>query len=51
MAATPSPIPSPLAGAGLTPLAPGDVDMAKEARLASMVCSIENKDECVMCGS
>jgi hypothetical protein len=27
------------------------VDMDKEAQLAAMVCSIDNKDECLMCGS
>ena len=26
-------------------------DTAAEARLAAMVCSLENKDECLMCGS
>lgn len=32
------------------PSAPED-DAAREARLAAMVCSLENKDECLMCGS
>lgn len=26
-------------------------DEAAEQRLAAMVCSLENKDECLMCGS
>ena len=26
-------------------------DAEAEARLAAMVCSLENKDECLMCGS
>ena len=26
-------------------------DDASEQRLAAMVCSLENKDECLMCGS
>ena len=26
-------------------------DAVREARLAAMVCSLENKDECLMCGS
>ena len=29
----------------------GDDDAAREARLAAMVCSLENKDDCLMCGS
>lgn len=28
-----------------------DVDMEKEKQLAAMVCSLENKDACLMCGS
>lgn len=28
-----------------------DADMEKEKQLAAMVCSLENKDECLMCGS
>lgn len=28
-----------------------DVDMAKEAQMAAMVCSLENKDACLSCGS
>ena len=28
-----------------------DQDMEKEQRLAAMVCSLENKDACLMCGS
>ena len=28
-----------------------DEDMEREAKLAAMVCSLENKDECLMCGS
>jgi ribonucleoside-diphosphate reductase subunit M1 len=28
-----------------------DVDMQKEAQMAAMVCSLENKDACLMCGS
>jgi hypothetical protein len=27
------------------------VDMDKEAQMAAMVCSLENKDACLMCGS
>ena len=32
-------------------LAAVDEDMEREAKLAAMVCSLENKDECLMCGS
>lgn len=28
-----------------------DIDMAKEAQMAAMVCSLENKDACLSCGS
>mmetsp|Transcript_989 Transcript_989/g.1566 ORF Transcript_989/g.1566 Transcript_989/m.1566 type:complete len:856 (-) Transcript_989:924-3491(-) len=28
-----------------------EAQMAREAQLAAMVCSLENKDECLMCGS
>lgn len=28
-----------------------DVDMAKEAQMAAMVCSLENKEACLSCGS
>ena len=28
-----------------------DLDMENERRLAAIVCSLENKDECLMCGS
>jgi hypothetical protein len=28
-----------------------DVDMQKEAQMAAMVCSLENKDACLSCGS
>jgi ribonucleoside-diphosphate reductase subunit M1 len=28
-----------------------DVDMEREKQLAAMVCSLENKDACLMCGS
>lgn len=27
------------------------VEIENERRLAAMVCSLENKDECLMCGS
>ena len=30
---------------------PVDADMEAERRLAAMVCSLENKDECLACGS
>lgn len=30
---------------------PEEDDAVREARLAAMVCSLENKDECLMCGS
>jgi ribonucleoside-diphosphate reductase subunit M1 len=33
------------------PAASAEDDAAREARLAAMVCSLENKDECLMCGS
>ena len=33
------------------PARPVDPDMENERRLAAMVCSLENKDECLMCGS
>ena len=29
----------------------GDVDMAQEAKMAAMVCSLENKEACLSCGS
>jgi hypothetical protein len=28
-----------------------DAAMEEERKLAAMVCSLENKDECLMCGS
>jgi hypothetical protein len=28
-----------------------DFDIAQESKMAAMVCSLENKDECLMCGS
>lgn len=28
-----------------------EVDMEQEAKMAAMVCSLENKDACLMCGS
>lgn len=28
-----------------------DADMEEERKLAAMVCSLKNKDECLMCGS
>eukprot|EP00798_Chlamydomonas_sp_ICE-L_P023758 gene23758-9316_t len=28
-----------------------NVDMEREAAMAAMVCSLENKDDCLMCGS
>ena len=28
-----------------------DAELDNERRMAAMVCSIENKDDCVMCGS
>ena len=28
-----------------------DAEMEAERRMAAMVCSIKNKDDCVMCGS
>ena len=34
-----------------SPKASLDVDMAKEAEMAAMVCSLENKDACLSCGS
>jgi hypothetical protein len=41
-----------LAGVSLgSPKASADVDMDKEAQMAAMVCSLENKDACLMCGS
>ena len=30
---------------------PLDQDVERERQLAAMVCSLENKDECLMCGS
>lgn len=33
------------------PVAAFDADAENEARLAAMVCSLKNKDECLMCGS
>jgi ribonucleoside-diphosphate reductase subunit M1 len=33
------------------PAAAEESDAEREARLAAMVCSLENKDECLMCGS
>lgn len=29
----------------------GETEFDREVRLAQMVCSLENKDECLMCGS
>jgi hypothetical protein len=34
-----------------TPKPSMDVDMEQEAKMAAMVCSLENKDACLMCGS
>lgn len=28
-----------------------DADMEEERRMAALVCSLENKDACLMCGS
>ncbi len=28
-----------------------DADFAREQKMAAMVCSLQNKDECLMCGS
>lgn len=28
-----------------------DPDMEAERKMAALVCSLENKDECLMCGS
>lgn len=39
------------AAAAGSPKAPADVDMAQEAKMAAMVCSLENKDACLSCGS
>lgn len=36
---------------GLTISSSMDVDMQKEAQMAAMVCSLENKDACLSCGS
>lgn len=39
-----------MARPALKPAAP-DPDVEKERQLAAMVCSLENKDACLMCGS
>ncbi len=41
----------PLSPAMVKAAKPIDLDMESERRLAAMVCSLENKDECLMCGS
>lgn len=43
-------VPEPLAKVKKAAL-PVDADMEAERRLAAMVCSLENKDECLACGS
>jgi len=43
-------VPPPLA-AKPKAAAPAAADMEAERRLAAMVCSLENKDECLACGS
>ena len=40
-----------IAAAVGSPKGPADVDMAQEAKMAAMVCSLENKDACLSCGS
>ncbi|KAG1661396.1 hypothetical protein FOA52_005689 [Chlamydomonas sp. UWO 241] len=39
------------AGGALSKAAQLDADMEREAQLAKMVCSLTNKDDCLMCGS
>lgn len=45
--------PGPLAPAKAAAKPPVDLDeeAEKEKQLAAMVCSLENKDACLMCGS
>ena len=33
------------------PVVPQDADMQREQQLAAMVCSLENKEACLACGS
>ena len=52
----PSVMPTALAAAAALPKAgkpvvPVDADMAREQQLAAMVCSLENKEACMACGS
>ena len=44
-------VPEPMAKVGKKAAVPVDADMEVEQRLAAMVCSLENKDECLACGS
>mmetsp|Transcript_15211 Transcript_15211/g.45878 ORF Transcript_15211/g.45878 Transcript_15211/m.45878 type:complete len:868 (+) Transcript_15211:136-2739(+) len=54
-----SPTPEPMAATGLRAAGNGastaarslQADMEEERKLAAMVCSLENKDECLMCGA
>lgn len=39
------------ANGGAKKAASAETDEQREARLAAMMCSLENKDECLMCGS
>ena len=39
------------AKAAVTKAVMSDPDMETERQLAAMVCSLENKDACLMCGS
>ena len=43
--------PPPTAEKAARPAPVPDADMEREARMAAMVCSLANKDECLMCGS
>ena len=37
--------------AAIADSSPAEVDMAQEAKMAAMVCSLENKEACLACGS
>ncbi|GAQ89121.1 ribonucleoside-diphosphate reductase complex [Klebsormidium nitens] len=47
---SPSPSPAPAPEAALRPSA-DELEAEKEAQMAAMVCSLENKDACISCGS
>lgn len=48
--ASPSPSPAP-SSTKASSIASFAENMDREAQMAKMVCSLQNKDECLMCGS